>query len=240
MVRALESQGYQVQLPVRDKSPAYDFTKDEVDILARVKPFTMVDDAAIIDLCRATEYIERRSIPGAVVECGVYRGGGMMAVALTLQRLKARRELYLFDTFEGMSAPTDVDRSYKGEAASDIAAVTPDWAAASLEAVTRNMESTGYDRSLVHYIKGKVEDTLPGGAPAHIALLRLDTDWYESTYHELVHLYPRLAAGGPLLIDDYGHWEGCRRAVDEYFDQHQVRAFLSRVTPSVRSTTKAC
>ena len=239
MVRALESQGYQVQLPVRDASHAYDFTKDEVDILARVKPFTMVDDAAIVDLCRATEYIERRSIPGAVVECGVYRGGGMMAVALTLQRLRSRRELYLFDTFEGMSAPTDVDRSYKGEAAIDMAAETPDWAAASLEAVTRNMESTGYDRSLVHYIKGKVEDTLPGGAPAQIALLRLDTDWYESTYHELVHLYPRLAAGGPLLIDDYGHWEGCRRAVDEYFEQHQVRAFLSRVTPSVRSTTKA-
>jgi O-methyltransferase len=100
------------------------------------------------------------------------------------------------------------------------------------------MQSTGYDQSRVRYIEGKVEDTVPESSPEQIALLRLDTDWYESTRHELEHLYPLLEVGGVLVIDDYGHWEGCRRAVDEYFENNNVSPFLSRVSPSIRSTTK--
>jgi hypothetical protein len=79
------------------------------------------------------------------------------------------------------------------------------------------------------FIKGKVEETIPEQAPAQIALLRLDTDWYESTYHELVHLYPRLSPGGILIIDDYGHWAGARKAVDEYFAEHRLNLFLHRI-----------
>ena len=85
------------------------------------------------------------------------------------------------------------------------------------------LHGTGYPPERIHFVRGPVEETLPAGAPDEIALLRLDTDWYESTRHELEHLYPRLAAGGVLLVDDYGHWEGARKAVDEYFADHGDR-----------------
>jgi O-methyltransferase len=83
--------------------------------------------------------------------------------------------------------------------------------------------------SHVRLVKGKVEDTVPKNAPEKIALLRLDTDWYESTRRELVHLFPRLVPGGVLIIDDYGHWQGARKAVDEYIAGNQVKILLNRV-----------
>jgi hypothetical protein len=91
------------------------------------------------------------------------------------------------------------------------------------------MASTGIDAGRLHFVKGPVEETIPASVPERIALLRLDTDWYESTRHELIHLFPRLAAGGVLIVDDYGHWRGCRRATDEYFEQTGVHILLHRV-----------
>jgi O-methyltransferase len=86
-----------------------------------------------------------------------------------------------------------------------------------LEDVRRNLLSTGYPEEKCHFIKGDVLKTIPHEAIDEIAILRLDTDWYESTRHELQHLYPKLTRGGVLIVDDYGHWQGCRKAVDEYF-----------------------
>ena len=74
-----------------------------------------------------------------------------------------------------------------------------------------------------------VEETIPDGAPEQIALCRLDTDWYESTIHEMEHLYPRMTPGGVLLIDDYGHFMGCKRAVDEYIEKNQRALLLNRI-----------
>ena len=90
-------------------------------------------------------------------------------------------------------------------------------ARAPLDDVRHTLACSGYPAERVHYVVGKVEDTVPGTMPDAIALLRLDTDWYESTLHELVHLFPRLVPGGVLIVDDYGYWQGCRKAVDEYF-----------------------
>ena len=87
-------------------------------------------------------------------------------------------------------------------------------------------------------VKGKVEDTLPGHAPDHIAVLRLDTDWYASTKHEMEHLYPRLARGGVLIIDDYGHWAGSRQAVDEYLAEHGIHLLLNRTDYTGRMALK--
>jgi hypothetical protein len=81
----------------------------------------------------------------------------------------------------------------------------------------------------VLFIKGKVEETIPGTLPKEISLLRLDTDWYESTLHNLVHLYPLLRKGGILILDDYGHWQGARKATDEYFARENIIPFLSRI-----------
>jgi hypothetical protein len=102
------------------------------------------------------------------------------------------------------------------------------WARSPLDEVRRNLLATGYPADRVRFVVGRVEDTLPDQAPESIALLRLDTDWYASTRHELVHLFPRLAVGGVLLIDDYGHWQGARQAVDEYLAQTGARLLLQR------------
>jgi hypothetical protein len=181
----------------------------------------------IAALRQGIEYVVRQKIPGDIVECGVWKGGSMMVVAKTLIALgDVERDLWLFDTFEGMPEPGKVDVSFQGAPASDLLrqedkASSWVWAYSPLETVKENLASTGYPVSRIHFVQGKVEDTIPRSAPEHIALLRLDTDWYESTYHELTHLYPRLSSQGVLIIDDYGHWEGARRAVNQYWDEHQ-------------------
>ncbi|MFX1257024.1 MAG: TylF/MycF/NovP-related O-methyltransferase [Promethearchaeota archaeon] len=91
------------------------------------------------------------------------------------------------------------------------------------------MALTGYPKESVVYIKGKVENTIPNMIPEKISLLRLDTDWYNSTYHELKHLYPILSQKGIIIIDDYGHWKGARKATDNYFKENNVQILLNRI-----------
>jgi hypothetical protein len=192
----------------------------------------------------AVDYVLRFEIPGDFVECGVWRGGSMMAVARTLTaRGAANRHLHLFDTFEGMSEPTNADVDFHGSSASALLNSAEKsssiWVYSPLEDVERNIKLTNYPSNLVHFVKGKVEDTIPANAPDQIALLRLDTDFYESTYHELVHLFPRLSPGGVLIIDDYGHWQGARQAVDQYFSENMLRPFLHRVDYTARVVVKS-
>jgi O-methyltransferase len=200
-------------------------------IIATVRPYTMTSPERIDALLRATEYVVVNGIHGGIVECGTWRGGSMMAVALALSRMGVfSRDLYLFDTFRGMTEPTGPD----GRAAFEVWSSHErdghnEYCYTPLEEVRRNLRSTGYPTERIHFIEGRVESTVPGKAPESIALLRLDTDWYESTRHELVHLFPRLVAGGVILIDDYGHWPGCRRAVDEYIQECGVPLLLHRI-----------
>jgi O-methyltransferase len=221
-----------------------DFDEDTIQVCRDVREFTKTSMERIFTLCRAVEYVVQHDIPGDIVECGVWRGGSMMAVARTLLRLGAAdRHLYLFDTFDGMPEPTEHDRDFRGTAAADLLGesdknVKSTWSYSPLDEVQRNMRGTGYDESRVHFVRGKVEDTIPANAPDTISLLRLDTDWYESTYHELVHLYPRVSAGGALIIDDYGHWQGARRAVDQYVEEHRLKLFLSRIDYTARICIK--
>jgi hypothetical protein len=133
-----------------------------------------------------------------------------------------------------MTAPSDIDVDYSGKSAAEQLAKDPSRfgniaAKAAIDVVRQNMNSTGYPQSRVHYVEGRVEDTVPAMAPDQIALLRLDTDWYESTRHELQHLLPRVVSGGVLIVDDYGHWKGARRAVDEYLDETGIRLLLCRI-----------
>jgi O-methyltransferase len=229
--RLLATAGYQLT----PRMPR-DFSPDDTALVERVRPYTLTSPERICSCVRAVEYLVANEIPGDVVECGVWKGGTVMAIALTLLRLGDRnRHLYLFDTFEGMAPPTDADVDFRGAgAAAQLAKSTkgPEgrvWAYASLEEVQRAVLGTGIDPSRVHFVKGRVEDTLPAQAPDQIGLLRLDTDWYESTRHELVHLYPRLVSGGVIIIDDYGHWQGARRAVDEYVACERIPLLLNRI-----------
>lgn len=223
-----------------------DFSAEDVRMWRAVSPYTMTSPERIYALTQAVRYLAANDIPGAFVECGVWRGGSSMAAALTLLALGRRdRDLFLFDTFEGMPAPTEADVTFDGEHAREEfqrtrrSADSSDWCNAPLEAVREALLGTGYDPARLHFVKGKVEDTIPGAAPESIALLRLDTDWYESTRHEMEHLYPRLVPGGVLIIDDYGHWQGARRAVDEYLAQERVRLLLNRIDYTGRIGVKS-
>ena len=220
-----------------------DFEPPDIELYQRVAPYTMTTPPRVYALVRAVEYVSARSIPGAFVECGVWRGGSIMAVALTLLRLGVTdRDLYLFDTFTGMTAPTEEDVRLSGERAADLLAEeSPDadiWAIAPLDQVKEAVLGVGYPEERVHFVQGAVEETLPESAPAEIALLRLDTDWYASTKHELVHLYPRLARGGVLILDDYGYWQGARRAADEYIAENNVQLLLNRIDNTARIALK--
>jgi O-methyltransferase len=195
-------------------------------IVERSLPFTMTGVARLQAVIDAVRYCVAREVSGAFAECGVWRGGSVLAMLLTLQELGAAdRDVYLYDTFEGMTAPTKADISPFGPPALDS------WAASGgrpypelfdpdeldEDSVRHTLAAAGYPEERLHFVRGPVEQTLPRQAPPELALLRLDTDWYESTRHELEHLYPRLRPGGVLIIDDYGHWQGARQAVDEYF-----------------------
>lgn len=216
---------------VRLKKQNNGFDETTIKIYEQVSPFTLTNIERVFALKNAVEYIIKNDIPGDIVECGVWRGGSMMAAALTLLNLGAKRRLYLFDTFAGMTAPTSVDRDLFGKSATESSEgfgdrskdVPPLWE------VKANLRSTGYDENLITYVQGPVEETLPANAPATIAILRLDTDWYESTRHEMQHLYPRLSGGGALIIDDYGYYEGARLAVDEFIAAGGLPLLLHRI-----------
>jgi hypothetical protein len=223
-----------------------DFDERTRKIISRVRPYTMTSVERVFSLVHAVDYVIAAGIPGSMVECGVWKGGSMMAVAHALTGLGVRdRNLYLFDTYEGMTRPGEADVSFAGEPAAvhfernKTDADSSDWCRASIDEVRANVLSTGYPEDRIHLVRGKVEDTVPAHAPGEISILRLDTDWYESTMHELVHLYPRLSPGGVLIVDDYGYWQGSRRAVDEYFRSQGRPVLLNRIDSTARVAVKA-
>jgi O-methyltransferase len=215
--------GYEVMQVI---SP--DMDKEFLDIYKRCKLYTVTSIERMFALYEASKYVVNSKIEGDIVECGVWKGGSSMLCALTLKLLQeTQRKLYLYDTFEGMTEPTEKDVNYKGEKA--VKEEFNKWCSIPLEDVLRAMVSTDYPHQNFVFVKGKVEDTIPRNIPEKIALLRLDTDFYESTYHEMVHLFPRLVAGGVLIIDDYGHFKGAREAVDKYLRENNVKILLNRI-----------
>jgi O-methyltransferase len=199
-----------------------DLEPEFIALYERCAPATMTSIERMYALYQAVRHVHAAAVPGDVVECGVWLGGSSMLAALTLDSLgDCERHLWLYDTFQGMPPPTEVDRSLTGEHARDALKRTDSVgmamrAVAGLAEVKANLATTGYPSDHLRFVEGMVEDTIPAVAPEQISILRLDTDWYESTRHELRHLWPRLSPGGVLIIDDYGHWQGARRAVDEF------------------------
>ena len=197
-------------------------------------------------LYKSVQYIQEAGIEGDIVECGVWRGGSMMVVAEALRLFPGPpRVLHLFDTYKGLPKPTTDDIDIWGHAANSwwekkrTSDFSSDWARAHIDEVRSNMAQTGMPNDSVRYIKGMVEDTIPERAPARIALIRLDTDWYASTKHGLVHLFPRLSHNGVLIIDDYGHFKGAKKAVDEHWKAAKVSSMLTRIDYTGRLAIKA-
>src|SRR4051795_3058522 len=205
--------------PTPQTPPPYDTSllerADPADraIIERCLTVSMTGVPRLQALIDAVRYVVARDIPGAFAECGVWRGGSVLAMALTLQDIgRPDRHLWLYDTFEGMTAPTEDNVSAYDPPALETwerAETSGERAWGELcapgevgeDAVRDRVLATGYPSELVHVVKGPVEETIPEQAPEGLALLRLDTDWYESTRHELAHLYPLLAANGVLIVD---------------------------------------
>jgi O-methyltransferase len=228
--------------------PYTDFTDAEKSIYLKSAMNLCGGPEAVVSLIRAVEYVIRNGIPGALVECGVFMGGNIEVMIRVLQNLQIDdRDIYLYDTFAGMPQPDPRDDNGLGgamkiswEAHRTEADGTSgsDWMRAPVETVRQRIEPLGYRAERLHFVKGMVEDTIPGVAPEKIAILRLDTDFYSSTKHELQHLYPRLMPGGILIIDDYGAIPGARLAADEYTSENDLGWFLHRVDPHVRLAVK--
>lgn len=200
-----------------DLEPAF------AELHATCASYTMTSVERMYALWQAVRHVVAADVPGDIVECGVWRGGSSMLAAMTLlQAGDTERRVHLFDTFAGMSEPTARDVDVSG------AVMTDEWerhrddsrspilARAGIDDVRANLRRTGFPASRLEFVEGPVEETVPACAPERIAVLRLDTDWYESTRHELEHLWDRLTPGGVLIVDDYGHWAGAREAVDEF------------------------
>lgn len=237
--------GYRVsRMPRSGDSGAYplDFDDELIALCEQVRPFTLTSPERIAALRDAVRHVVATGVPGAFVECGVWRGGSAMVIAATLHELGVDdRELCLFDTFTHMPFPGEADIDVFGRAAADyydVASGSEAFRYLPLEAVQDAVASTGYPRERMSFVQGMVEETIPEQAPDTIALCRLDTDWYESTAHEMEHLYPRLSPGGVLLIDDYGHFQGSRKAVDEYLEAHDLQVLLHRIDFTGRLVVK--
>lgn len=209
------------------------------------KSFTMTSPERLFSLYHSIHYVVKNDIAGDFVECGVWKGGSSMMIAHVLKELGVtNRKIWMYDTYEGMSEPDEIDKDYSGKSAvSQLQAADKKnsnsvWCYSSLDEVKNNMETTGYPMNNIKFIKGKVEDSIPNEIPQAIALLRLDTDWYASTMHELIHLYPLLKEKGVLIIDDFGHWEGAKKAVLEYFQKNSLYPLLSRIDDTGRILLK--
>lgn len=229
--------GYEVRRkPAEDDGLSFppDFDEHACELFKRVRPYTMTGMERVLALRDSVRYISATKIPGDICECGVWRGGSMMVVALTLVEMgDTTRDLYLFDTFTGPPEPGSKDSP---TASAELAAAlkVPELAHLPTDEVRAKLEETGYPAEKIHLVRGLVEDTIPDQAPGRLALLRLDTDYYTSTAHEMRHLYGRISPGGILIIDDYGKFVGARTAVDEYFNTSGQQVLLNRIDATGR------
>lgn len=209
----------------------------QLKIVNEVRNYTMTSNTNIIEATNAVKHICRNNIKGDMVECGVWKGGSLMAVALALNHFnKTDRFIYAYDTYDLFPAAEKIDVSIDGKFGDDVVnSLAEDgvtWKAPDIVSVKENLISTGYPADKFLLVKGDVLETIPQTIPQHIALLRLDTDWYKSTLYELEWLYPRVSKNGIIIIDDYGGWQGSKKATDFYFKKNKVNPKLKFIDSS--------
>jgi len=227
---------------------AVELDDNDVDLIKYVldSGYTMTNVARLVNTLKSCRYVVENNIPGDFVECGVWRGGNGILAKRLFEQLDTNRSVWMFDTFEGMTAPTEHDVAIRSKihAGNQFKKNQKDqqnnWCYASLEDVKKNFLNSNLKLEGVNYIKGDVSETLKirENIPSEIAILRLDTDWYQSTKSELEILYPILSIGGALIIDDYGHWQGSRKAVDEYFSACDYKPLFNVIDSCCRSAIK--
>ena len=198
---------------------------------------TMVSRERLFATLMSCKYVLENNLDGDFVECGVWRGGNSIIAAWMFKLYNSNKKVYLYDTFQGMTPPTEMDIELNGEKTADERLVSEKlnkdkgwsqntWCYASLDDVKNNFSKIGLLSANVEFIQGDVLQTLNQTIPDKISVLRLDTDWYESTKKEMDVLYKRIVPKGVFMVDDYGHWGGSKKAVDEYFEKNSNRPFL--------------
>jgi O-methyltransferase len=195
------------------------------DFIRIVQPYSMTSVERIKELYNSLEYIRINNIDGDIVECGVWKGGNILGIIEYLEFHKIKnRNVWIYDTFEGMTPPDEFDVDHSNLSASIQMSNPMVLAKSSIDEVKENLSKSNFDRNKLKFIIGDVSETLTisENIPNRISILRLDTDWYKSTRDELVFLYPMLLIGGVLIVDDYGHWRGSKKAVDEYFENKNI------------------
>ena len=181
----------------------------------------------------AITYILKNKIEGVIIECGVCAGLFEEIWIQELQFNNEVRDIYMYDTFKGCTEPTNFDYTAKTATIYQLDSNgTYNWwrnlmidkdtnrmCYCPLEKVKDNLEKYNYPEENLHYVVGDVLETLKDKStiPSKIAILRLDTDWYESSKFELEQMYDNVVIGGVIIFDDYYHWDGQRRATDNFF-----------------------
>ncbi len=228
-----------------DKTKFPDMDEEFFRLYEKCKGATMTSIERMYALYMSVKYVVASGVPGDFVECGVWKGGSAMLIALALKQLGVKnRKLYLYDTYDGMTAPSDEDVDVSGAKAGELLARSDKrqdnsvWCYSSIEEVKNNLSLTGFDENNMVFVKGDILSTVPEIVPEAVSLLRLDTDWFASTYHEMKHFYPLLSRNGVLIIDDYGHWAGSKKAVDLYAKENNLRILLNRIDYTGRIAVK--
>lgn len=201
-----------------------ELSQNDIKLIDLISKYSMTPKIRIYNLIQALRHLEHNEVQGDYVECGVWKGGNLILFKKFLEKNNLiSKKIYAYDTFEGMTTPSSYDYNLSTkESAENILKgdkdrKTNNWGICSLEDVKSNILKTVGNLDSIEFVKGPVEETLNNKIPNKISLLRLDTDWYSSTKKELEVLYDNVTPGGIIIIDDYGHWGGTKKAVDEFF-----------------------
>ncbi|MCP6726798.1 MAG: TylF/MycF family methyltransferase [Patescibacteria group bacterium] len=229
---------HQLSLKVRLVQKAllrYHFSIEKLRLFLQVFPYTMIGFERLFNVYDLSEKVEEEKLEGAFVECGVWKGGAVAVMAYVTEKAGSKRHTWLFDSFEGLPEPTIKD----GERAQTYSAGNK---SGTLVSVGRCVGPLEYAQELffdvlhlpkesIHMEKGWFQDTLQKAKSrvGSIAILRMDADWYESTKCILENLYDNVVPKGYIIIDDYNHWEGCKKAVDEFLLKRDLRPVLVNI-----------
>lgn len=229
--------GYQIsKIKQKELTFPIEFSNKDIEIFKYVKEkkLTMISDRRMIENIQIAKFISLNNIKGDFVECGVWRGGSALLVKMIFESYNNNSKVWLFDTFKGMTKPTNQDIDINGNPAIDFYKQNDNfdfnqWCYASIEEVKYNFKVSGVKIENCNFIEGDVLDTIPKVITQlkNICFLRLDTDWYQSTKLELEYLYPKIIKNGFLVIDDYGYWKGSKKATDEYFTKNKIKKYFS-------------
>jgi hypothetical protein len=197
--------------------------------IKKCSPFTLTNPVRMGMLWDAIETVHKEEIPGCFIEAGVYKGGSSMLAAYAMKHFDMGRDIFMFDTFKGMTEPCEHDYKLNREKdpgqylkkwKSKKATTHNTWCYASYPEVLNNINSVGY--AFFDMITGNVIDTVRTGMCAKIAVLRIDVDFYDATKHLLEQWYEQVMPGGYIIFDDYWCWNGTHKAVNEFFESNDI------------------